>query len=113
MPFRKKCRITMENLADEKMVLYYQINYALGEVPSNAAYFHAQFRRENPLRTKGTYTILDGVEGNGQYVGTYLAYGTHNTGWWGEGEVKFFIDGDEAVSDHLRHGDGGLFLRLL
>lgn len=94
MPFRKKCRITMENLADEKMVLYYQVNYALGEVPTNAAYFHAQFRRENPLRVKGTYTILDGVEGSGQYVGTYLAYGAHNTGWWGEGEVKFFIDGD-------------------
>ena len=94
MPFRKKCRITMENLADEKMVLYYQINYALGEVPANAAYFHAQFRRENPLRTKGAYTILDGVEGDGQYIGTCLACGTHNTGWWGEGEVKFFIDGD-------------------
>jgi hypothetical protein len=95
MPFRKKCRITMENLADEKMVLYYQVNYALAEVPANAAYFHAQFRRENPVQTKGTYTILDGVEGDGQYVGTYLAYGTHVTGWWGEGEVKFFIDGDQ------------------
>ena len=94
MPFRKKCRVTMENLADEAMVLYYQINYALGDVPANAAYFHAQFRRENPLKTKGAYTILDGVEGDGQYVGTYLAWGAHNTGWWGEGEVKFFIDGD-------------------
>jgi hypothetical protein len=94
MPFRKKCRITMENLADDSMVLYYQINYALGGVPDNSAYFHAQFRRENPLKTKGTYTILDGVEGNGQYVGTYLAWGVHHTGWWGEGEVKFFIDGD-------------------
>jgi hypothetical protein len=94
MPFHKKCRITMENLDDKGMVLYYQINYALGDVPTNAAYFHAQFRRQNPLKTKGTYTILDGVEGDGQYVGTYMAYGTHVTGWWGEGEVKFFIDGD-------------------
>ena len=95
MPFHKKCRITMENLADEQMVLYYQVNYALGEVSENAAYFHAQFHRENPLKTKGTYTILDGVEGNGQYVGTYLAWGVHHTGWWGEGEIKFFIDGDQ------------------
>jgi hypothetical protein len=95
MPFRKKCRITMENLADEGMVLYYQIDYALGDVSTNSGYFHAQFRRENPLKTKGTYTILDGVEGDGQYVGTYLAWGVHNTGWWGEGEVKFFIDGDK------------------
>jgi len=94
MPFRKKCRITMENLADENMVLYYQINYALAKVPAQAGYFHAQFRRENPLQVRGTYTILDGVKGSGQFVGSYLAYGTREKGWWGEGEVKFFIDGD-------------------
>ncbi len=95
MPFRKKCKITVENLDNEDMVLYYQINYALGEVPENAGYFHAQFRRENPMKVAGTYTILDGVEGDGQYVGTYLAWGVHHTGWWGEGEVKFFLDGDK------------------
>ena len=95
MPFHKKCRVTMENLDDNDMTLYYQINYVLGDVPENAGYFHAQFRRENPMKVKGTYTILDGVEGDGQYVGTYLAWGVHNTGWWGEGEVKFFIDGDK------------------
>ncbi|HEY1764801.1 MAG TPA: glycoside hydrolase family 172 protein [Opitutaceae bacterium] len=95
MPFRRKCRITLENLADEKMVLYYQVNYILTPVPDDAGYFHAQFRRENPLKTKGLYTILDGVSGRGQYVGTYLAWGSHSTGWWGEGEVKFYIDGDK------------------
>jgi hypothetical protein len=85
----------MENLAGEDMVLFYQVNYTLTEVPRDAAYFHAQFRRENPLKTRGLYTILDGVKGQGQYVGTYLAWGVHNTGWWGEGEIKFFIDGDQ------------------
>lgn len=94
MPFRKKCKITLENLDDAQMSIYYQINYTLTKVPDDAAYFHAQFRRENPLKTKGLYTILDGVEGRGQYVGTYLAWGVHNTGWWGEGEAKFYIDGD-------------------
>ena len=49
MPFGKHCRITLTNIADEAMVLYYQINYALTEVPADAAYFHAQFRRANPL----------------------------------------------------------------
>ena len=96
MPFRKKCRITMENLADDDMVLYYQVNYALAKVPANAAYFHAQFRRENPMKVKGLYTILDGVEGDGQYVGTYLAWGVDHPGWWGEGEVKFYMDGDQG-----------------
>jgi hypothetical protein len=95
MPFHKSCRITMENIDDKDMVLYYQVNYTLTDIPADAATFHAQFRRENPLKTKGTYTIVDGIKGKGQYVGTYLAVGVHNTGWWGEGEVKFFIDGDK------------------
>jgi len=94
MPFRKKAKITLENLDDREMTIYYQINYTLTDVPQDEAYFHAQFRRENPMKTKGLYTILDNVEGQGQYVGTYLAVGVHHTGWWGEGEIKFFLDGD-------------------
>lgn len=94
MPFRKRCRMTFTNLADEAMVLYYQINYTLTEVPENVGYFHAQFRRVNPLPYKEVYTILDGVQGQGHYVGTYMAWGVNNSGWWGEGEIKFFVDGD-------------------
>lgn len=94
MPFRKKCRITMENIGLESKPLFYQVNYSLQEVPEHAAYFHAQFRRTNPLPDKTEYTILDGVEGWGHYVGTTMAWGTHNSGWWGEGEIKFYLDGD-------------------
>jgi len=94
MPFRKKCRITMENNDEKSMMLYYQVDYILTEVPSDAAYFHAQFRRVNPLVSKSVVTLLDGVQGRGQYVGTYLAWGVHNNGWWGEGEIKFYMDGD-------------------
>jgi hypothetical protein len=94
MPFRKKCRITMENIDDKDMVLYYQVDYVLTKVPSDAAYFHAQFRRVNPLPYKGVYTLVDGIKGRGQYVGTYMAMGVYNNGWWGEGEIKFYIDGD-------------------
>jgi hypothetical protein len=94
MPFRKKCRITMENIDEADMVLYYQVDYILTEVPSDAAYFHAQFRRVNPLPYKTNYTLVDGIKGRGQYVGTYLALGVHNNGWWGEGEIKFYMDGD-------------------
>lgn len=95
MPFRKRCRMTMTNLGDEAMTLYYQIDYTLTEVPDDVAYFHAQFRRVNPLPYKEVYTILDGVKGRGHYVGTYMAWGVNNTGWWGEGEIKFYLDGDE------------------
>lgn len=96
MPFRKGFKITLTNLADEEMVLFYQITYALTDVPDDAAYFHAQFRRVNPLPYKEVYTILDGVKGRGQYVGTYMAWGVNNSGWWGEGEIKFYLDGDDA-----------------
>ena len=94
MPFRKKCKITMTNIGDEKMRLYYQVDYTLTEVPDDAAYLHAQFRRKNPT-SGGIYTLLDSVQGRGQYVGTYLAWGVNNNGWWGEGEIKFFLDGDQ------------------
>jgi hypothetical protein len=94
MPFRKRCRMTLTNIGQEHVMLYYQINYTLTEVPENCAYFHAQFRRTNPLPYKEVFTILDGVKGQGQYVGTYMAWGVNNVGWWGEGEIKFFLDGD-------------------
>ncbi|MCZ2152642.1 MAG: DUF2961 domain-containing protein [Bryobacterales bacterium] len=94
MPFRKKARITMENIDSRDMLLYYQIDYALADVPADAAYFHAQFRRVNPLPDKSVYTLVDGIRGSGQYVGTYMAWGVNSTGWWGEGEIKFFMDGD-------------------
>ena len=93
MPFRKKCRITMTNIDDEKMRLYYQLDYTLTEIPDDAAYLHAQYRRKNPTNG-GVYTLLDSVKGKGQYVGTYLAWGVNNNGWWGEGEIKFYMDGD-------------------
>lgn len=95
MPFRKHCRITFENIADEQMILYYQINYTLTEVPEDCAYLHAQWRRANPLPYKDVYTIVDGVQGKGHFVGTYMAWQVNNTRWWGEGEIKFFMDGDE------------------
>ena len=95
MPFRKSARVTIENRGDADVTLYYQITYALTEVASDAAYFHAQWRRSNPLKYKDVHTIVDGIQGWGHYVGTYLAWGVNNNGWWGEGEIKFYMDGDK------------------
>jgi Protein of unknown function (DUF2961) len=95
MPFKKKCRVTIENINVDKVTIYYQIDYTLAEVPDDAAYFHAQFRRTNPVKYKEVYTIVDNIKGKGHYVGTYMAWGVHNNGWWGEGEIKFFMDGDQ------------------
>ena len=95
MPFRKRVRMTLENVhrTEEKRV-FFQIDYALNAVPDDVAYFHAQFRRVNPLKAGDVYTILDGVRGQGHYVGTYMAWQLNNNGWWGEGEIKFYLDGD-------------------
>jgi hypothetical protein len=95
MPFRKKAKLTLENLDDKAMTLYYQVDYTLTDVPEDSACLHAQFRRVNPLPEKTDYTILDGVTGKGQYVGTYMAWEVKSPGWWGEGEIKFFMDGDK------------------
>jgi len=94
MPFRTRCRMTLENRYVEAVSCYYQINYALTDVPDDAAYFHAQFHRVNPVPYKDVFTIVDGIKGAGHYVGAYLAVGVTNNRWWGEGELKFYIDGD-------------------
>ena len=95
MPFRKQAKLTVENIAEDDAVLYYQVDYSLQEVPENAAYLHAQWNRSNPLAYKEVHTILDNVQGQGHYVGTYIAWGVNNNGWWGEGEIKFYMDGDK------------------
>jgi hypothetical protein len=95
MPFRKHALLTIENLSpDEVKNFYYQIDYTLTQVPETRAYLHAQWRRNNPLPYMQVHTLLDGVKGVGHYVGTYMAIGVNNSGWWGEGEIKFFVDGD-------------------
>lgn len=96
MPFHKGAKVTLENLDDKPMRLYYQINYTLTDVPADAGTFHAQFRRVPQVGEKPEVTILDGVKGWGQYVGTYLAWEVRSPGWWGEGEIKFFMDGDKT-----------------
>jgi len=95
MPFRKSCKITVENQrAQQVNSFYYQITYALDAVPENAAYFHAQWRRAVTKRERPEHVILDGVRGKGHYVGTFIAWTQFASGWWGEGEIKFYMDGD-------------------
>ena len=94
MPFRKHCKMTLTNIDKAPVVMFYQISYALTDIPDDAAYFHAQFRRTNPVPYGEVYTIVDGIKGEGQYVGTFMAWQSNSVGWWGEGEIKFFMDGD-------------------
>lgn len=111
MPYRKNARITLENRDPlRKAIVYFQINYTETKVPDDCAYFHAQFRRTNPVPYKELHTILDGVEGAGQYVGTYMTWGVNNSGWWGEGEIKFFMDDDTEFPTICGTGTEDYFL---
>ena len=94
MPYRSGFRMTVENLSESYVTVYYQIDCEKKKTDPSALYFHAQFRRSNPLPYKKCHTIIDGVSGNGKYVGTYIYWGVKNNGWWGEGEIKFYLDGD-------------------
>jgi hypothetical protein len=103
MPFRKGMRIVLSNETDaDQPQVYYDIDYTLGDpLPAEALYFHAAFRRENPTRMQHDYELLPRVQGRGRYLGANLGvivdgkrYGKN---WWGEGEVKIYLDGDERL----------------
>ncbi len=96
MPFGGSARITVTNEhGDDIGGFFYQITYSLTSVAGNAAQFHAQWRRENQVTYHKEYTVVDAIAGRGHYVGTYMAWTQLSTGWWGEGEIKFYIDGDD------------------
>ena len=84
----------LENIGFEDVHVYYQIDCEEKAIDKDSLYFHASFNRVNPVPYKQVYTILDGIKGNGAYVGTYIHWGVKSNGWWGEGEIKFYIDGD-------------------
>jgi hypothetical protein len=97
MPFRQRARITIENQRQEPITgFFHQITYARTKVPAKAACFHAQGRRSVTTQEHPEHVILDGVRGQGHYVGTFLAWTQLSNGWWGEGECKFYLDGDTA-----------------
>jgi len=94
MPFRSAARLTIENLGAAPAVVYYQATFDVGTDEDHSGYLHAQWRRSNPLSSGSVHPLLSGVRGSGQYVGTYLAWGVNSRGWWGEGEIKYYLDDD-------------------
>ena len=94
MPYFKSFRVEIENTGTAPCQIYYQIDCEEKVLAPETLYFHAQFRRINPLPYLQPYTILDNIKGNGHYVGTYMHWGVKSNGWWGEGEIKFYIDND-------------------
>ncbi len=110
MPFKKHARITIENLAPmEVLYFYYAISVDECEVLDDEAYFHAYFNRTNPVKYMDDYTIIDNIKGKGHYIGTQLSWQQNDQDWWGEGEVKAFIDGDSEFPTYCGTGTEDYF----
>lgn len=114
MPFNRHAKITVQNdLPDGRKIgqLFFQIDYELRDaLPANTGLFHAQFRRQNPTVMKQDYVVLDGVEGPGMYFGTVIGVRALSPNWWGEGEMKFFLDGDKEFPTICGTGSEDYFL---
>ncbi|HZW09051.1 MAG TPA: glycoside hydrolase family 172 protein [Phycisphaerales bacterium] len=95
MPFRRRFTLTIRNDGPKTIPeFFYQVTYSLEDLPEDAGYLHASWSRTLTSRDRPEHLILDRVRGRGHFAGTYLVWNQLSNGWWGEGEVKFFIDGD-------------------
>jgi hypothetical protein len=100
MPFKTGMRIVLTNESGDNLdELFYDVDYTLGDRHgANMLYFHAHYRRENPTRLQQDFELLPQVVGRGRYLGTNIGVivnqKTYFNTWWGEGEVKIYLDGD-------------------
>jgi hypothetical protein len=98
MPFRKSARIEIVNQGSQNVnLLYYNIDWIQRPVTKDAPYFYAQYRQEYPVEHGKDYTVLE-TTGKGHYVGTVLAVRTRSPAWFGEGDEKVYIDGEDHAS---------------
>ena len=96
MPFRRSARLVVTNSSSRVLPFYFQVDYTLQrELPFEAGYLHVTFRRENPTVLRRDFVIADGLRGPGRFLGCAVGIRTiDRADWYGEGEVKVFLDGD-------------------
>ena len=110
MPFRKRARMTVTHDGTKEIgCVAYRVLYKLYDIPEDVMYFHAQWRRSTTSLHQPEHIILDNISGKGSYVGTYLAWNALSSDWWGEGEVKFYIDGDDEFPTMADNGTEDYF----
>lgn len=96
MPFSRRCRMTVENDSTQLLsMLFYQVDYTTGdEITDQMGRFHAHFRRQNPCPVNQDYMLLDTKGSPGVFAGAVIGVNPLGPNWWGEGEMKFYLDGD-------------------
>jgi len=97
MPFAKRAKITFTNEGTRTVPLFYQIDYTLGDRhPDDVGRLHVLFRRENPTTLKQDFELLPLRKNKGRYIGAVIGVrNLHPDQWWGEGEIKVYMDGDK------------------
>ena len=99
MPFKKSAKIVLTNELDRDLKrIFYDIDYTLSKHPDeNALYFHAYWSRKLSTEPGADFEILPKVQGKGRFIGCNIGVVTnpeYEDSWWGEGEVKMYLDGD-------------------
>lgn len=95
MPFNSSAKITLTNESNVEFGLFYQIDYTINDKHhDDVGRLHVCFRRENPTTQKVDFELLPKRKGKGRFIGAVIGIRKLHPGWWGEGEVKFYIDGD-------------------
>ncbi|TWT66332.1 hypothetical protein Pla123a_47260 [Posidoniimonas polymericola] len=98
MPFTSRARLTITNDSDLDVTIYYQVDYTLGDNhPDNVGRMHANFRRANPTTPGEDFELLPKRTGKGRFLGAVMGVRTLHPGWWGEGEMKAYLDGDDKL----------------
>jgi D-arabinan exo alpha-(1,3)/(1,5)-arabinofuranosidase (non-reducing end) len=98
MPFYKHAKITLTNESEKPLnSTYFHVDWEQRPVADRTPFFCAQYRQEHPCRHGVDYLVLD-AEGEGHYVGTVLSVRTRSPEWFGEGDDRFYIDGEDVAS---------------
>ena len=125
MPFKKSAKIVLHNESGDNNTIYYEINCTLGDDhPDEIMYFHSYWRRENMTALREDMTLLPHINGKGRFLGCNIGFRLNpemDNFWWGEGEVKIYLDGDSeyptlcgtGTEDYISTGFGqGLFSQM-
>jgi len=105
MPFTKRARITFSNEGDKPVALFYQIDYTLDDkLPHDVGRLHVLFRRENPTTLKQDFELLPERRASGRFIGSIVGIRALTDGWWGEGEIKMYFDGDKEFPSYCGTG---------